>query len=231
MPLLSIAENIFLGNEPAKMGVIDWAQAFNRTPRGAEEGRPQREAQHAGHQSRRRQAATGRDRQGAVEGRQAADPRRADRLAQRGRQRRAAQAADRVPRPGHHLDPDLAQAQRAGQGRRFDHRAARRHHGRDDRLPQGEDQRRPDHQEHGRPRNVRPLSAPPAEDRREAVRDQELEGRAPAPRRPRSRQGRRPARQPRRDRRHRRPDGGGAHRTGDERVRPRLRPQHYAARR
>src|SRR6202142_1153978 len=31
VPLLSIAENIFLGNEPAKMGVIDWSVAFNRT--------------------------------------------------------------------------------------------------------------------------------------------------------------------------------------------------------
>jgi putative multiple sugar transport system ATP-binding protein len=32
VPLLSIAENIFLGNEPANaIGVIDWGQAFNRT--------------------------------------------------------------------------------------------------------------------------------------------------------------------------------------------------------
>ena len=31
VPLLSITENIFLGNEPAKMGVINWATAFNRT--------------------------------------------------------------------------------------------------------------------------------------------------------------------------------------------------------
>jgi putative multiple sugar transport system ATP-binding protein len=31
VPLLSIAENIFLGNEPAKMGVIDWAASFNQT--------------------------------------------------------------------------------------------------------------------------------------------------------------------------------------------------------
>ena len=31
MPLLSIAENIFLGHEPAKMGVIDWDEAFRRT--------------------------------------------------------------------------------------------------------------------------------------------------------------------------------------------------------
>src|SRR5258708_15229593 len=31
VPLLSIAENIFLGNEPAKFGVIDWHEAFSRT--------------------------------------------------------------------------------------------------------------------------------------------------------------------------------------------------------
>jgi putative multiple sugar transport system ATP-binding protein len=31
VPLLSIAENIFLGNEPAKFGVIDWGLAFSRT--------------------------------------------------------------------------------------------------------------------------------------------------------------------------------------------------------
>ena len=31
MPLLSIAENIFLGHEPAYAGVIDWFEAFRRT--------------------------------------------------------------------------------------------------------------------------------------------------------------------------------------------------------
>ncbi len=31
VPLLSIAENIFLGNEPARMGIIDWNAAFLRT--------------------------------------------------------------------------------------------------------------------------------------------------------------------------------------------------------
>ncbi len=31
VPLLSIAENIFLGNEPSTMGVIDWSVAFERT--------------------------------------------------------------------------------------------------------------------------------------------------------------------------------------------------------
>src|ERR1700757_5493195 len=33
VPLLSIAENIFLGNEPQRLGVIDWAEATRR-PRG-----------------------------------------------------------------------------------------------------------------------------------------------------------------------------------------------------
>src|SRR5215510_11444925 len=31
VPLLSIAENIFLGNEPAKNGIIDWYAAFAKT--------------------------------------------------------------------------------------------------------------------------------------------------------------------------------------------------------
>ena len=31
VPLLSIAENIFLGNEPAKNGIIDWHASFSRT--------------------------------------------------------------------------------------------------------------------------------------------------------------------------------------------------------
>jgi len=31
VPLLSIAENIFLGNEPARFGVIDWSAAFSQT--------------------------------------------------------------------------------------------------------------------------------------------------------------------------------------------------------
>ncbi|WP_374652049.1 multiple monosaccharide ABC transporter ATP-binding protein [Dongia sp.] len=31
VPLLSIAENIFLGNEPAKNGIINWGESFSRT--------------------------------------------------------------------------------------------------------------------------------------------------------------------------------------------------------
>ena len=33
MPLLSIAENIFLGNEIATSGVIDWNETLFRRPR------------------------------------------------------------------------------------------------------------------------------------------------------------------------------------------------------
>ena len=35
VPLLSIAENIFLGNEPARFGVIDWTRPTARTQRAA----------------------------------------------------------------------------------------------------------------------------------------------------------------------------------------------------
>jgi len=31
VPLLSIAENVFLGNEPERFGVVQWAQAHRRT--------------------------------------------------------------------------------------------------------------------------------------------------------------------------------------------------------
>ena len=41
VPLLSIAENIFLGNENATNGVIDWSETFSRTKELLEEGRPQ----------------------------------------------------------------------------------------------------------------------------------------------------------------------------------------------
>ena len=103
MPLLSIAENIFLGNEAANNGVIDWSRP-SPGPASCCEGRPQGIAEHPHHQHRRRQAATGRDRQGAVEEGEAAHPRRADREPQRSRQRRAAQPAARVQGAGHDLD-------------------------------------------------------------------------------------------------------------------------------
>ena len=93
VPLLSIAENIFLGNEPARMGVIDWEYAQTQDARTAAQSRPERIPGHPDHQPRRRQAATDRDRQGAVQGRQAADPRRADGQPERKRQRGPARPA------------------------------------------------------------------------------------------------------------------------------------------
>ena len=93
VPLLSIAENIFLGNEPATIGVIDWDDAFRRTRELLAKVGLKEIAEHADHQSRRRQAAAGRDRQGAGQEGQAADPGRADREPQRERQRRAARPA------------------------------------------------------------------------------------------------------------------------------------------
>ncbi|CAM5526825.1 hypothetical protein STENM327S_08399 [Streptomyces tendae] len=87
VPYLSIAENIFLGNEHAKRGLINW----NDTLRHATEllrrvglGRAPRDP---GRRHRRGQAAAGGDRQGAVEEGEAAHPRRADGGAQRRGQR------------------------------------------------------------------------------------------------------------------------------------------------
>ena len=39
VPLLSIAENIFLGNEPPRGGVIDWIAAYARTRELLRQGR------------------------------------------------------------------------------------------------------------------------------------------------------------------------------------------------
>ena len=98
IPHLSITENIFLANEQATRGVINWGQSHAQGDRAAQEGRPRRDAGHADQPPRRRQAAARRDRQGAVQERRAADPRRADVLAQRERLPEAAPAAARVPR-------------------------------------------------------------------------------------------------------------------------------------
>ena len=65
-----------------------------------------------------------------------------------------------------------------------------------------------------------------AEDRRGAVRGRGLERLRPGPRRPPEDPRRQPQRPRRRDRRHRRPDGVGAHRVRDEPLRPVLGPRH-----
>ena len=135
--------------------------------------------------------------------------------------------AARVQGAGHHLDPDLAQAQRDRQVadtitvlrdgttvETLDCRAER-------------DQRGPHHQGHGRPRDDRPLSRRasatigdelfeiddwhvehPLHAGREVIKGVDLNVRT------------------RRGRRHRRADGRRPHRTGHERLRPLLRPQH-----
>ena len=79
IPELSIGENIFLGNEVTHGGVINWMTTRQARERAARPGRAEREPRHQDQGHRRRQAAAGRDRQGAVQGRQAADPRRAHR--------------------------------------------------------------------------------------------------------------------------------------------------------
>ena len=161
IPLMSIAENIFLSHPPSRLGVIDREEVYRRTRELLAQVGLQRVARHADHRSRRRQAAAGRDRQGAVQEGEAAHPRRADRQPERGRQRRAARPADCVPGAGHRLDPDLAQAQRGRQGRRPHHRAARRPHGRFDRLPDRVGRGGPYHPQHGRPRPRAPFSRAP----------------------------------------------------------------------
>ena len=82
-PYLSIAENIFLGNESATRGVIDWNKTNHEAALllarvGLDENPATKILE-----TRRRQAAARRDRQGALQGRQAAHPRRAHRRAQR----------------------------------------------------------------------------------------------------------------------------------------------------
>ena len=47
VPHLSITENIFLGNEQATRGVIDWSQSHAQGDRAAQEGRARRDARHA----------------------------------------------------------------------------------------------------------------------------------------------------------------------------------------
>ena len=131
VPYLSIAENIFLGNERrGRGGLIDWNLA-NADAAAAGVGRPGREPGDAGRPARRRQAAAGRDRQGAVQGRAPADPRRADRRAQRQRLRAPARPAAPPPGARHHLDHDLAQAQRDHRDRRPRDRHPRRQDRRD----------------------------------------------------------------------------------------------------
>ena len=93
MPYLSIAENIFLGNEQARARAHRLEQDQRRgRPAAARVGLDENPVTTV-ERARRRQAAARRDREGAVEGSEAADPRRADGRAQRQRLRSPARPA------------------------------------------------------------------------------------------------------------------------------------------
>ena len=131
VPLLSIAENIFLGNETARAGVIDWFEAHAPHARAAGQGRTQGVADRADHQPGRRQAAAGRDRQGALKEVKLLILDEPTASLNEQRQRCLAEPAAGTQGAGHCVDPHLAQAQRDRQGGRLDHRAARRRDRRD----------------------------------------------------------------------------------------------------
>ncbi|GJM82933.1 hypothetical protein HMSSN139_54290 [Paenibacillus sp. HMSSN-139] len=62
IPYLSIAENIFLGNEQSRRGLIDWNETTVKTKTLLGAGWPERVASHARPGTGRRQAAAGGDR-------------------------------------------------------------------------------------------------------------------------------------------------------------------------
>lgn len=67
IPYLSIAENIYLGNERANRGIVNWKETFCRYTGTALEGGTERKSKHAGIQHRGRQAATGRNCESALQ--------------------------------------------------------------------------------------------------------------------------------------------------------------------
>ena len=91
VPYLDIAQNIFLGREiPGKLpGLIDRRGIHQAAQRGARHHRLRYRSAHSGASARRRAAADGRDRQGAVAGRPHPGDGRADRGAVRPRDRTA----------------------------------------------------------------------------------------------------------------------------------------------
>ena len=97
VPHLSITENIFLANEQATRGVINWSKSHAKAIELLKKVGLHETPGHEDLPPGRGQAAAGRDREGPVQERRAADPRRAHVLAQRERLPGAAPAAPRVP--------------------------------------------------------------------------------------------------------------------------------------
>ena len=170
IPLMSIAENIFLSHPPSRLGVIDRDTVYRRT---------QELLAQVGLTEMPDTLVTdlGVGKQQLVEIAKAlvqagapVDSRRADRQPERERQRGTAGSPAGIPRPGHRLDPDLAQIVGGRPRRRPDHGAARRPHRRQHRLPGRAGRRGPHHPQHGRSRSRPSLSAAHRHDRRAGVR-------------------------------------------------------------
>ena len=223
IPEMSITENIFLGNEPRKRGAIDWKaanrMALDLMARVGLEEDPDTLIKDIGVGKQQLVEIA----KAFAKDVQAAHPGRADRGAERGRLPAPAGPAARLPLARHHLDHDLAQAERDRGDRRPDHHPARRPDGRDAGRQGRRRRRGPDRARHGRPRAEQPVPGPHPEDRRGLLRGPRLERPAPDLRRAAGLQERELRRPPRRDRRLRRADGRGPHRAGDERLRPVLR--------
>ncbi len=117
------------------------------------------------------------------------------------------------------LHHDQPQAQRDRADLRLDHDHPRRQVHRDPPGQGGRGRREPHHPRHGRPGHRVPVPRPRPGDRRDAVRGQELDRAAPERRGPAGLQERELLRPPRRDRRVRRPDGRGTHRADAQHLR------------
>ena len=123
MPDLTVAQNMFIGREP----VLDQRAAAERACPGADRPAPSpAAAEGSRRRAHGRQAADGRDRQGAVLRREAADHGRADGGAQRRRGRGPARPDPPVREARHGRDLHLAPDGRAAADRRPRHRDPRR---------------------------------------------------------------------------------------------------------
>ena len=130
VPVMTVAENIVLGQEPSRRGVLDLKSARARVrelsdryglavdPDAVDRGR------HGRHPAARR------DPQGALPGRPDPGPRRADGGADRAGGARADRRAEPAQGGRHRDRVHLSQARRGAAGRRPDHRPAARQEGR-----------------------------------------------------------------------------------------------------
>lgn len=195
--------------------------------RGAvEKGRAERGPRHAGGPAGCGQAATGRDRQGAVQGRAVADPGRTHRRAVGIGQSGVAGPVAGAEGRGGHVDHHQPQAERGAPRGRHHHRDPRRGDGVDAGCAHRKHHRGPHRARHGGARHVATLSRTGTARGRHADGGSGLERLAPRACDAPDDQGHQLSRARGRGRGHCRADGCGAHRAGDEPVRPQLRAEH-----